>query len=138
VSANNFTFGQYHDAIKQTVLTGYPDFGDNLIYPALGLAGEAGEIADKAKKMWRDHECLTMSSFKLIAQLYRARDDVARHQELYSLCDGITKEIGDCLWYLDALATTLGTTLEACAQGNVTKLRNRMSRGTTNGSGDER
>ena len=122
MSANNFTFGQYHDAIKQTVLTGYPDFGDNLVYPALGLAGEAGEIADKTKKLWRDHGITTFK--QLQEQLFDA--------------EPLAKEIGDCPWYLDALATTLGTTLEACAQGNVAKLRDRMSRGTTNGSGDGR
>jgi NTP pyrophosphatase (non-canonical NTP hydrolase) len=52
--------------------------------------------------------------------------------------DGLKKELGDVLWYLAALASDLGVTLEEVAAGNVAKLRSRAERGVLGGSGDNR
>jgi len=82
-----------------------------IVYPALGLAGEAGEVANKVKKLMRDG--------KLDKQALGA-------------------EIGDCLWYISALSRDLGLDLEDIAQANLDKLNDRKERGVIGGSGDTR
>jgi len=85
-----------------------------IVYPALGLAGEAGEVADKVKKIYRD-----------------GRDEAEFKGE-------IAKEIGDVLWYCAALADDLGFTLQQIAEMNIYKLKSRMAQGNIHGDGDNR
>ncbi|MEB3262937.1 MAG: nucleoside triphosphate pyrophosphohydrolase family protein [Synechococcus sp.] len=94
----------------------YPDAGQNPIYPTLGLCGEAGEVADKVKKVLRDGGGVF--------------DDAVRQ--------GLEAELGDVLWYVAQLATELGLDLEAVAQANLDKLASRAARGVLGGSGDTR
>ena len=94
----------------------YPDAGNNLIYPTLGLTGEAGEVADKVKKLIRDRGGVVDQQFT---------EDVAL-------------ELGDVLWYVAQLATELGLTLEQVASANLGKLQSRSQRGTLQGEGDHR
>ena len=94
----------------------YPNMGNEFTYPALGLAGEAGEIANKLKKVIRDNNGELTD---------RVRKDVA-------------DEIGDCLWYVAQLATEMGFTLGEIAQNNIDKLNSRKERGVLTGSGDNR
>lgn len=85
-------------------------------YAALGLAGEAGEVANKVKKVIRDHG----------ARLHN------EHRA------AIAAEIGDLLWYCAALATEIGANLEDVANDNLEKLADRKLRGVISGSGDTR
>jgi NTP pyrophosphatase (non-canonical NTP hydrolase) len=94
----------------------YPDVGSNPIYPTLGLCGEAGEVADKVKKVLRDHE----GSFS-----EQIRADLAL-------------ELGDVLWYVARLASELDLELETIAEGNLAKLASRAARNVISGSGDQR
>ena len=87
-----------------------------LNYPILGLAGEAGEICNKYKKILRDKEGET---------------DV-------NDIDQLAKELGDVLWYVTQIATELGTNLETVARVNIMKLGDRKERGVLGGSGDDR
>jgi NTP pyrophosphatase (non-canonical NTP hydrolase) len=87
-----------------------------LIYPALGLAGEAGEVAEHVKKAIRD-DGGTVSDERRAA---------------------LAKELGDVLWYLAGLASELGLDLDEIAEGNLEKLLSRQRRGVLSGSGDER
>ena len=87
-----------------------------LAYPALGLAGEAGEVAEHAKKAIRDDG-------GEISDERRA---------------AMSKELGDVLWYVAQLASELGLELEEIAQLNLDKLLSRQQRGVLSGSGDER
>lgn len=82
----------------------------------LGLVGEAGEVAEKFKKIIRDHEG------------HITDDDKSE----------IIKELGDVLWYVSALTSYLDTSLEHVAQANLDKLFSRRKRGTSHGSGDNR
>jgi len=87
-----------------------------IIYPTLGLTGEAGEVANKVKKIIRDG-----SNFK---------DE--------KLVSEIKAEIGDCLWYIAVLASDFDIKLSDIANTNLIKLENRKENNTIRGSGDKR
>ncbi len=107
-------FNEYQKlAIKTAV---YPCVGKNFVYPTLGLAGEAGEVAEKVKKVFRDSN----------------GEMTAEQKEL------LVKELGDVLWYVSAIAHELGTDLDDVAQQNLKKLHDRMERDKLHGSGDKR
>ena len=87
-----------------------------IIYPTLGLTGEAGEVANKVKKIIRDGTNKTSED----------------------MVQAISSEIGDCLWYIAVLADDVGVKLSDIANSNLEKLANRMEKGTIHGSGDKR
>lgn len=87
-----------------------------VVYTALGLAGEAGEVANKVKKVFRDH------------------DGELTHE----LRDAIIEELGDTLWYVAMLADELGLVLSRVADVNLHKLGRRASDNRLHGSGDTR
>ncbi len=82
----------------------------------LGLAGEAGEVAEKYKKVIRDKRGVVSDEDKV----------------------AITKELGDVLWYVSALSVYLGVDLSEVAKANLAKLGDRKARDTQRGSGDNR
>lgn len=82
-----------------------------ILYPALGLVGEAGEVANKVKKMMRD------GTFDRAA---------------------VVSELGDVLWYIAALCRDLNVEMNDVALDNLKKLHDRMQRGTIQGNGDTR
>lgn len=90
--------------------------GDALVYPVLGLVGEAGELANKVKKLHRDKGGVLDDS-----------DNVA-------LCG----EMGDCIWYIAEICTQLGYDLDLVCRANIDKLRSRQQRGVIGGNGDNR
>lgn len=102
------TLDEYQSAAAKTAIYSSQH---SILYPALGLAGEAGEVANKVKKMIRDNN------------LDRA---------------GIAAEIGDVLWYVAALSRDLNLDLHDIALANLDKLYDRKARGTIQGSGDKR
>ena len=87
-----------------------------IIYPTLGLTGEAGEVANKVKKI--------------------IRDGSDKNDE--RLVQDISAEIGDCLWYIAVLANDIGIKLSDIASNNLEKLANRKKNNTIHGSGDTR
>src|SRR5690349_17855391 len=97
-------FEEYQSAASKTAL--YPRRLDNLEYPTLGLAGEAGEVANIVKKIQRDH------------------GGVITDEVRSSLKD----ELGDVLWYISACADELGLTIGEIARFNVEKLAKRHLR----------
>jgi len=107
------TLNEYQNAAVKTAVYGT---GQQIIYPTLGLAGEAGEVADKVKKVLRDNDGVFTPELK----------------------EQIMFEMSDCLWYCAALARDLGYTLEEAAKKNLDKLNSRMARGVISGSGDNR
>jgi NTP pyrophosphatase (non-canonical NTP hydrolase) len=108
------TFKEYQEEARKTAI--YPNLGSNFIYPTLGLAGEAGEVAEKIKKVLRDNNGLVSEEKK---------------QEL-------TKELGDVLWYIANLSAELGLSMEDVALKNLEKLKSRQERNELHGSGDNR
>ena len=95
------------------------------IYPALGMNGEAGEMADKVKKVLRDSEVIVRDGSGSIILPDAKREELA-------------KEVGDVLWYVATMAYDLGYTLEEIATMNYQKLKSRQQRHQLNGSGDNR
>jgi NTP pyrophosphatase (non-canonical NTP hydrolase) len=110
----HLTLKEYQERSRSTAI--YPDAGRNFTYPTLGLAGEAGEVAEKIKKVHRD------KAGKV--------DDETRA--------AVEKELGDVLWYVAQLATELGLDLGEVAGKNLAKLASRKERGVLGGSGDAR
>lgn len=94
----------------------YPNKGSNFVYPSLGLVGEAGEVAEKVKKVIRDGEGVLT--------------DPAR--------EAIAKELSDVCWYVAVLAWELDFSLEELFVMNLEKLQSRLERGVISGSGDDR
>lgn len=121
--ASAYTFDNYQEDAGTTAI--YPDAGKEstlgVNYTILGLIGEAGEIANKWKKFFRDYPALAEN------------DDYPS-----TIRDAILSELGDVLWYTSQLATELGVTLGDVAAENIRKLSSRQQRGTLNGSGDNR
>ena len=107
------TIKEYQEKALATAIYGV---GNSIIYPTLGLTGEAGEVAEKVKKALRDKSGEFSDEYKL----------------------EILKEIGDVLWYCNALCRDLGHTLEECIELNIQKLESRRQRNMINGSGDNR
>lgn len=106
------TLNEYQSKAMETAIYPLP-----IIYPTLGLTGEAGEVSDKVKKVIRDKG----SDFT---------NQDTKH--------AIAEEIGDVLWYCATLSHDLGYTLNEIAQMNNEKLQSRKERGKLHGNGDER
>lgn len=113
---------QYQKAALETAV--YPK-EYKTIYPALGMNGEAGEVADKVKKVLRDSEVIVRDGRGAIVLPDAKREELA-------------KEVGDVLWYVATMAYDLGYTLDEIAEMNIQKLKSRKERHQLNGSGDNR
>lgn len=114
VVKKDLTFNEYQSLSRRTAI--YPNKGDNLVYPVLGLVGESGEVAEKLKKIIRD-DGGTMS--------------VAKRDEFI-------KELGDVLWYVSSICEELKVDMSDVAKGNIEKLHSRKDRCVLTGSGDNR
>ena|SRR3990167_2843324 len=107
-------FSEYQKKAWETAI--YPNKGNNIIYPTLGIGGETGEVLEKIKKIIRDE------NFSINEE---------KKEELI-------KEIGDILWYIAALSTELKLNLNDIAEKNIAKLSSRKERDQLHGSGDNR
>ena len=107
------TINEYQEGALRTAI--YPE-SRRIIYPTLGLTGEAGEVADKVKKVIRDNN-----------------DEFTDERK-----QQIALELGDVMWYAATLAHVLGYSLDEICQMNLDKLASRMQRNQLHGSGDER
>lgn len=105
----HITFNGYQDFVKTMKV--YPE-KHAIVYPTMGISGEAGEVSEKVKKWLRGD------------------------RELDKL--ELLKEAGDVLWYLASLADDLGFTFQDMVDENVKKLSSRKERGVTKGDGDNR
>tara|TARA_R100000988_G_C3859627_1_gene98689 strand:- start:59 stop:421 length:363 start_codon:yes stop_codon:yes gene_type:complete len=104
----DLTLTEYQNAAATTAI--YPA-SVQILYPTLGLAGEAGEVANKVKKIVRD------------GKLDK---------------EGIASELGDCLWYIAAVCRDLGLNMGDIAADNLAKLAKRKQNNTIQGNGDNR
>ena len=107
-------FKTYQKKARETAQ--YPNLSSNYVYPTLGLVGEAGEVAEKVKKVIRDRKGIF--------------DDDSK--------SAIKKELGDVLWYLSNLCTEFKFSMDEVALENLKKLKERAAKGKISGSGDDR
>jgi NTP pyrophosphatase (non-canonical NTP hydrolase) len=107
-------FKTYQEKAKTTAV--YPNVGNNITYPTLGLCSESGEVAGKVKKIFRDDGGIISDEKREI----------------------LKKEISDCLWYCAALCWELKLDMNEVAEDNIKKLLDRKNRGVIGGSGDNR
>jgi len=107
-------FNDYQTKSRKTAK--YPAIGHPVIYPTLGLVNEAGELAGKIKKVFRDKDGEINAETR----------------------DALKAELGDVLWYMAQVATELDLTLDEIAEYNITKLYDRLERGKIKGDGDNR
>ena len=114
---HQYTMNQYQADAAKTMIYKW-----KVIYPALGLANEAGEVLGKIKKLIRDMD-ITFDGI-----------DTIPAQKKAEICD----ELGDVLWYIAALSKDLGITMNEVAAMNHEKLQSRKIRGVIKGSGDKR
>lgn len=105
----NLSFNEYQEAARETAI--YPE-QYRVNYPILGLIGEAGEIANKYKKVLRDKN--------------------------ETILKDLPSELGDVLWYIANICSDLGINLSDIAEQNIVKLVDRQQRGVLKGSGDTR
>ena len=87
-----------------------------ITYPALGLNGEAGEVAEKVKKCWRDNKGIFTEEIN----------------------KAILKELADVLWYIWATADDMGYSLEDVILLSMKKVKERQETNTVHGNGDDR
>lgn len=113
---DDLTLNEYQRQAAATAI--YPGRGTlaGMLYATLGLTGEAGELANKLKKVLRD-------SAGTLTEERKAQ---------------ILGEIGDVLWYVAMAADEMGSSLASVAAQNVAKLAERMDTGTLHGQGDDR
>lgn len=107
---------QFDDYQEQAVATAIYGVGNAIVYPALGLGNEAGEVQGKIKKVLRDNNGVFTDELR----------------------QKIGDEIGDVLWYMAALCRDLELNLDTIAQRNIQKLKDRQARNVIGGSGDNR
>jgi len=107
-------FNDYQTKSRKTA--GYPAIGHSVIYPTLGLVNEAGEVAGKIKKVFRDKDGQMSEETR----------------------QALKAELGDVLWYTAQVATELDLSLDEIAEHNITKLYDRLERGKIKGDGDNR
>ncbi len=107
-------FNDYQKKARKTAI--YPKIGKNFVYPTLGLVGEAGEVAEKVKKLFRDKNGQAGKTEK----------------------EELKKELGDVLWYIANLSHEFGFSLEDVAKTNLEKLSSRKKRSRIKGDGDNR
>lgn len=108
------SFNLYQTASRKTWRAVHTDHA--IVYPTLGLVNEAGEVAGKIKKIFRDKS-------GVISETDR---------------QALKSELGDVLWYLTQICTELDLSLEEVARANIKKLFDRLERGVIQGDGDVR
>jgi NTP pyrophosphatase (non-canonical NTP hydrolase) len=107
-------FKDYQTKSRKTA--GYPPIGHPVIYPTLGLVNEAGEVAGKIKKVFRDKGGEINEETR----------------------EALKAELGDVLWYITQVATELDLSLDEIAEYNIAKLYDRLERDKIGGDGDNR
>ncbi|MCC7162575.1 MAG: nucleoside triphosphate pyrophosphohydrolase family protein [Anaerolineae bacterium] len=108
------SFQEYQRLSRRTwnrVQTDHP-----IVYPTLGLVNEAGELAGKVKKIFRDKQGVISDADR----------------------EALKYELGDVMWYLAQIATELNLSMEEIAQANIDKLASRLERNQIRGEGDYR
>jgi NTP pyrophosphatase (non-canonical NTP hydrolase) len=112
----DLTFAAYGARALTTAFYPGGSMLDAVCYLSLKLAGEAGEVAQKIAKAIRDNASIIDETRRL----------------------ALLDELGDCVWYVNAIASELNSSLTEVAQRNLVKIEDRQARGALGGDGDNR
>ena len=107
----------------------FASYGDNAMYPALGLAEEAGEVCGKIAKFIRHNNGMTPQDAEESSSPL-TRDEVTRFRA------ALMSELSDVVWMVAEIATLNGLDLDKIMEYNIVKLTERKSKGLIDGSGD--
>ena len=111
----------------------FASYGDNAMYPALGLAEEAGEVCGKIAKFIRKH-----GGTEPMTARYELENKVTVTDDELKFRNDISKELGDAMWMIAELCTVYGLDLGEVMAENIEKLEDRLNRGVIVGEGDNR
>jgi len=130
------TLDDYQWEARKTAI--YPHIGSNLIYTVLGLAGEAGELANKVKKLMRSAGLEPgMNMAQLYGNIEKIQDAKVR-QKMFKNYFALKGELGGVLWYVALTASELGETFNFIGIDNLDDLSGRVKKGNVEGEGDDR
>lgn len=115
----DYFYMELNEYQKKAIFTAVYPKDYKIVYPALGLGEESGEVLGKVKKWLRG-------------------DDGIQGEMSEERRESLKYELGDVLWYLSVLANDLGWELEDVAKSNIEKLSSRKDRGVLHGNGDNR
>ena len=130
-------FKQYEERAKKTAI--YPNIGKNLIYTVLALAGEAGELANKVKKLMRDHNLKEGDTiYDILDKIQADSPDKETRDAGLKIIDGLPGELGGVLWYTALSSYEIAYPFDLIATHNLRELHAREAEGKVHGSGDDR
>ena len=129
-------FDAYVSTARETVI--YPHVGSNLIYTVLGLCGEAGELANKVKKLIRDYGLKEGDTIWDITSKINDSNTKEKRDAGMKILDGLPGELGGILWYTAMSSYEIGYPFGLIARDNLRELHERKMKGKLHGSGDER
>ena len=111
----------------------FASYGENPMYPALGLAEEAGEVCGKVAKFIRKHGGIDPMTAR-----YEMENKVTITDDELKFRKDLSKELGDVLWMVAELCTNYGLDMGEVMTENIEKLTDRRERGVIDGNGDNR
>lgn len=110
---------------------GFASYGDNAMYPVLGLAEEAGEVCGKIAKFIRKH-----GGTEPMTARYELENKVTVTDDELKFRNDLSKELGDAMWMIAELCTVYGLDLGEVMAENIEKLTDRKAKGLIVGEGD--
>lgn len=111
----------------------FASYGENPMYPALGLSEEAGEVCGKIAKFIRKHEGIDPMTAR-----YELENKVTITDDELKFRKDLSEELGDAMWMIAELCTVYGLDLGEVMSENIEKLSDRKKRGVIVGEGDNR
>lgn len=109
----------------------FASYGENPMYPALGLAEEAGEVCGKVAKFIRKHGGIDPMTAR-----YELENKVTITDDELKFRKDLSRELGDTMWMLAELCTNYGLDMGEVMAENIEKLADRKDKGLIIGEGD--
>ena len=130
-------FKQYEERARKTAI--YPSIGKNLIYTVMGLAGEAGELANKVKKLMRDYNLKEGDTiYDILDKIQNDSPTKEIRDKGLEIIDGLPGELGGVLWYTALASYEIAYPFDLIATHNLRELHARKDKDKVHGSGDDR
>lgn len=136
MNKKTLTLDDYQVAASHTAI--YPYKGKNLVYTVMGLAGEAGELANKVKKLMRSAGLESNVHLKQVEENILKITDKKKREKLIDVYNSLEGELGGILWYVSQCATELYVEFNHVGTDNLDELSGRVKKDNVEGDGDDR